>query len=67
VSITTKEDTHTVSLEWASDPINDMIADSIVAVVLQADSSPASVKGRKNIRLSEIYYIYRSYKITAFS
>lgn len=45
VSITTVADTHTVTLEWDSDPINDMIADSIVAVVLQADSSPASVKG----------------------
>lgn len=34
-----------VKLEWSSDPINDMIADSIIAVILQADSSPASVKG----------------------
>jgi cleavage and polyadenylation specificity factor subunit 3 len=39
-------DLHTVKLEWDSDPINDMIADSIIAVVLQADSSPASVKGK---------------------
>jgi cleavage and polyadenylation specificity factor subunit 3 len=34
-----------VDLEWDSDPITDMIADSIVAVILQASSSPASVKG----------------------
>lgn len=32
-------------LEWDSDPISDMIADSVVAVILQADCSPASVKG----------------------
>ncbi|KAJ3346062.1 hypothetical protein HDU91_007151 [Kappamyces sp. JEL0680] len=35
-----------VALEWDSDPINDMIADSVIAVILQASSSPASVKGK---------------------
>jgi cleavage and polyadenylation specificity factor subunit 3 len=34
-----------VELKWDSTPTNDMIADSVVAVVLQADVSPASVKG----------------------
>ncbi|EGF84036.1 hypothetical protein BATDEDRAFT_9083 [Batrachochytrium dendrobatidis JAM81] len=34
-----------VGLEWESNPVNDMIADSVVAVLLQADCSPASVKG----------------------
>jgi cleavage and polyadenylation specificity factor subunit 3 len=32
-------------LEWDGNAVNDMIADSIVAVVMQAESSPASVKG----------------------
>ncbi|KAJ3253175.1 Cleavage and polyadenylation specificity factor subunit 3 [Boothiomyces macroporosus] len=33
-----------IFLEWESHPINDMIADSALVVILQADSSPASVK-----------------------
>lgn len=43
-----QKETSKVTLEWNSDPINDMIADSIVAVVLQADNSPASVKATKS-------------------
>jgi cleavage and polyadenylation specificity factor subunit 3 len=34
-----------VTLEWDSNPVNDMIADSVLALILQADTSPASVKG----------------------
>lgn len=34
-----------VSLEWDSTHVHDTIADSIIAVILQADTSPASVKG----------------------
>jgi cleavage and polyadenylation specificity factor subunit 3 len=34
-----------LELQWESSPINDMIADSVVALILQADISPASVKG----------------------
>ncbi|XJO71611.1 hypothetical protein BDV3_001096 [Batrachochytrium dendrobatidis] len=37
-----------VGLEWESNPVNDMIADSVVAVLLQADCSPASVKATKS-------------------
>jgi cleavage and polyadenylation specificity factor subunit 3 len=32
-------------LEWQGNGVNDMIADSVLAIVLQAESSPASVKG----------------------
>lgn len=32
-------------LEWTSNPVHDMVADSIVAIVLESESSPASVKG----------------------
>lgn len=34
-----------IQLEWESNPLNDMIADSIITVILQAEISPASVKG----------------------
>ena len=34
-----------VDLRWDSSPSGDMIADSIVALILQADITPASVKG----------------------
>ncbi|KAH6602176.1 hypothetical protein BASA61_001380 [Batrachochytrium salamandrivorans] len=37
-----------VELEWDSNPVNDMVADSVVAVLLQADCSPASVKATKS-------------------
>lgn len=37
-----------IVLEWDSNPIHDMIADSIVTVILQAQSSPASVKVTKS-------------------
>jgi acyl carrier protein len=43
-----KENNGSVILEWDSDPINDMIADSVVTVVLQAEISPASVKVTKS-------------------
>jgi cleavage and polyadenylation specificity factor subunit 3 len=36
-----------VRLEWQSNPVNDMIADSVLALILQADTSPASVKATK--------------------
>eukprot|EP00842_Homolaphlyctis_polyrhiza_P005194 jgi/Hompol1/5676/HPOL_004648-RA len=37
-----------VQLSWESNPVSDMIADSVMAVLLQADSSPASVKATKS-------------------
>ncbi|TPX44505.1 hypothetical protein SeMB42_g04306 [Synchytrium endobioticum] len=37
-----------VMLEWEGNSVNDMIADSILAVVMQAESSPASVKATKS-------------------
>jgi len=37
--------TDELEIEWEGNPINDMIADSVLAVVLQSGTSPASVKG----------------------
>jgi cleavage and polyadenylation specificity factor subunit 3 len=37
-----------VTVEWESNHMNDMIADSIVGIIIQAESSPASVKGMLN-------------------
>lgn len=34
-----------VTLEWIGNAMNDMVADSVLAVILSIDSSPASVKG----------------------
>jgi cleavage and polyadenylation specificity factor subunit 3 len=45
VVMTSSDNSPNVDLEWESSPVNDMIADSVIAVILQADSSPASVKG----------------------
>eukprot|EP01121_Diplochlamys_sp_Union-15-3_P014906 TRINITY_DN4819_c0_g1_i2.p1 TRINITY_DN4819_c0_g1~~TRINITY_DN4819_c0_g1_i2.p1 ORF type:complete len:235 (+),score=33.50 TRINITY_DN4819_c0_g1_i2:195-899(+) len=33
-----------VTLEWVSNPVNDMLADSIVAVILQIESNPSSMR-----------------------
>jgi hypothetical protein len=30
-------------LEWDSDPVNDMIADSIIAVILQTELNPSGI------------------------
>lgn len=38
-----------VTLEWIGNAMNDMVADSVLSVILSVDSSPASVKG-KNIK-----------------
>lgn len=35
-----------VTLEWVGNAMNDMVADSVLAVMLSIDSSPASVKGK---------------------
>lgn len=43
VTVTVK-DQASVLLEWDANAVNDMIADSIVAVVLQVESSPAALK-----------------------
>lgn len=37
-----------ITLTWDSTPVNDMIADSILTVVLQAEISPASVKATRS-------------------
>ncbi|KAI9308583.1 beta-lactamase-like protein [Cunninghamella echinulata] len=37
-----------IVLEWIGNAMNDMVADSVLAVVLSIDSSPASVKENKN-------------------
>lgn len=36
-----------VTLEWIGNAMNDMVADSVLAVILSVDSSPASVKGNQ--------------------
>ncbi|KAJ3020758.1 UNVERIFIED_CONTAM: Cleavage and polyadenylation specificity factor subunit 3 [Siphonaria sp. JEL0065] len=35
-------------LEWEGNNVNDMVADSVLAIVLQAESSPASVKATRS-------------------
>eukprot|EP01132_Coremiostelium_polycephalum_P004064 gene4064-5088_t len=37
-----------VSLEWHSNPVNDMISDSIIAIILQIESNPLSIKVKAN-------------------
>ncbi|KAJ3091693.1 hypothetical protein HK102_013774 [Quaeritorhiza haematococci] len=37
-----------LTLEWEGNAINDMVADSILAIIIQAESSPASVKATKS-------------------
>ncbi|KAI9330277.1 cleavage and polyadenylation specificity factor subunit 3-I-like protein [Zopfochytrium polystomum] len=39
-----------IVLEWEGNAVNDMIADSVVAVIMQAQASPASVKATKSTR-----------------
>ena len=34
-----------ITLEWVGNAMNDMVADSVLAVILGIESSPASVKG----------------------
>jgi hypothetical protein len=34
-----------VAVEWIATPVNDMLADSVLACIAQAQSSPAAVKG----------------------
>lgn len=41
-------DKHEVAIEWVGGATNDMVADSVLAVVLGIESSPASVK-RKSL------------------
>jgi cleavage and polyadenylation specificity factor subunit 3 len=53
---------HQVTLEWIGTPANDMVADSVLAILLQIESSPASVKCKKgesaSLSLSIYIYIY---------
>lgn len=39
-----------VILEWIGNAMNDMVADSVLSVILSVDSSPASVKGTSMLR-----------------
>lgn len=48
VTVSTSEDGNYLHLEWKGDAINDMIADSVLAVIIQSESSPASVKATKS-------------------
>ena len=66
-----------LTLEWIGNAMNDMIADSVLAVILSVDSSPASVKGKKdgkremigalNISFWIISLIYIIYMYAVFS
>ncbi|KAJ3041824.1 Cleavage and polyadenylation specificity factor subunit 3 [Rhizophlyctis rosea] len=47
VTVTQNSDLKTYALEWEGNSINDMVADSVVAILAQAESSPASVKATK--------------------
>lgn len=37
---------HELAIEWAGSVTNDMIADSVIALVLGVDKSPATVKSK---------------------
>ncbi|KAI9340894.1 cleavage and polyadenylation specificity factor subunit 3 [Obelidium mucronatum] len=41
-------DNNRLLLEWDGNNVNDMVADSVLAIVLQAESSPASVKATRS-------------------
>lgn len=38
VSVTLVPDTKTVDLEWASNPVHDMVVDSVIALMLSIES-----------------------------
>jgi Pre-mRNA 3'-end-processing endonuclease polyadenylation factor C-term len=44
VSITKFSDTGHILMEWNGNSVNDMVADSVMSIILQAESSPAAVK-----------------------
>jgi cleavage and polyadenylation specificity factor subunit 3 len=44
VEMTPSQDQSSIVLEWVSSPVNDMVADSIVALILSVETSPSSVK-----------------------
>ena len=46
-----------MELEWEGNSINDMISDSVVAIIIQAETSPASVKGIFIQLAKLIYYL----------
>jgi len=39
------ESQHILSINWIGNPMNDTIADAVLAIILAAESSPASLKG----------------------
>jgi cleavage and polyadenylation specificity factor subunit 3 len=41
---------HEITLEWTSSATSDMIADSVLSIVMGIDKSPASVKCRRQQR-----------------
>jgi hypothetical protein len=48
VTVYTSEDGDYLNLEWKGDAVNDMIADSVLAIIIQSESIPASVKATKS-------------------
>ncbi|KAI8608263.1 beta-lactamase-like protein [Chytriomyces sp. MP71] len=49
VTVRAVEGGRRVVLEWEGNAVNDMIADSVVAIIVQAESSPASVKATRSV------------------
>lgn len=43
-------DKHELAIEWVGGVTNDMIADSVLAIVLGIEGSPASVKSESTAR-----------------
>lgn len=46
-----------ITLEWVGNAMNDMVADSVLAVILGIESSPASVKGMSSIGSDEVVWL----------
>jgi hypothetical protein len=42
--------TSSITLEWNANPVNDMLADSVLAVILQLESNPRNFKGTQCTR-----------------
>ena len=42
------ESEYQISINWIGNAMNDTIADAVLAIILAAESSPASLKGTSN-------------------
>jgi cleavage and polyadenylation specificity factor subunit 3 len=46
------ESEHQLSINWIGNAMNDTIADAVLAIILAAESSPASLKGTSIERIT---------------